>query len=211
MWKTHKRTILLTLFLTLLPIVVGLFLWNQLPEQVATHFSSNEPDGWSSRAFAVLGIPAICAGCHILCVLAPSLDPKRDSISPKVIGVILWIMPPISWFASGMILSYAIGKSIPVQSATGVLIGFIFLLLGNYLPKTKQNYTIGIKVPWALNDAANWTATHRFAGFLYTAAGLVMIAAGLLRWNAVIIIAVVVSVFAPTVYSYLYYRRHERS
>ena len=208
MWKTHKRTILLTLFLTLLPIVVGLFLWNQLPEQVATHFSSNEPDGWSSRAFAVFVLPAICAGCHLLCAVAPALDPKHENITPKVMTIILWIMPLISWFTSGMILSYAMGKQIPVQTAVGLLIGFVFLILGNYLPKTKQNYTVGIKVPWALNNEENWYHTHRFAGFLFTVAGLIIIVAGLLNWVVILIAVAVLAAIAPCIYSYHYYRRH---
>ena len=208
MWKTYKRTILLTLLLTLLPIVVGLLLWDQLPEQIATHFHGNQPDGWSSRAFAVWGIPAICAGCHLLCVISPALDPKKENITPKVIAVILWIMPLVSWFASGSILSYAMGKPIPIQTTVGLLIGFIFLILGNYLPKTKQNYTVGIKVSWALNDEENWYHTHRFAGFLYTAAGLVLIILGLLNWQIVMIVVAVAAVIAPCLYSYLYYKRH---
>ncbi len=209
MWKTHKYTILLTLFLTLLPIMAGLLLWDQLPEQIATHFHGSQPDGWSSRAFAVWGIPAICAGCHLLCIIAPALDPKRENITPKVITVILWMMPLISWFASGSILSYAMGKPIPVQTSAGLLVGFIFLILGNYLPKAKQNYTVGIKVPWALNNEANWNATHRFAGFLYVISGLFIIVAGLLNWQVVLIVAAVVAAIAPCVYSYLYYKRHE--
>ena len=208
MWKTNKRTFVLTLLLTLLPIAAGLLLWNQLPERVATHFHSSQPDGWSSRAFAVFGLPAICAGCHLLCAVVPGLDPKHENITPKVMSVVLWMMPLVSWFTSGMVLSYAMGKPIPVQSAVGLLVGFVFLILGNYLPKTKQNYTVGIKVPWALNDEENWYHTHRFAGFLYTVVGLFCIAAGLLNWQIVVIVVAVVAAIAPCVYSYLYYKRH---
>ncbi|MBQ4504805.1 MAG: DUF1648 domain-containing protein, partial [Firmicutes bacterium] len=56
--KRNKGILIITTLITALPILVGLILWNQLPEQVATHFNfAGEADGWSSKAFAVIGLP----------------------------------------------------------------------------------------------------------------------------------------------------------
>ena len=38
--------------------------------------------------------------------------------------------------------------------------GLLFMIIGNYLPKVKQNNTIGIRVVWTLQDEENWSATH---------------------------------------------------
>ena len=52
MIRQHKKMILLTSIVTLLPIFIGLFLWKQLPDTVATHFGTdNQPNGYSSKEF----------------------------------------------------------------------------------------------------------------------------------------------------------------
>lgn len=53
-------------------------------------------------------------------------------------------------------------------------LGFLFAVMGNLMPKIRQNYFIGIKTPWALEDEDNWRRTHRMAGRLWFAAGLLM-------------------------------------
>ena len=56
--KAEKKLVLVTTLICLLPILAGLALYSRLPEQVPTHFDlSGTPNGWSSRPFAVFGIP----------------------------------------------------------------------------------------------------------------------------------------------------------
>ena len=67
MKKISKLTVITTL-ITLLPIVLGIALYDRLPEVVATHWNiHNRPDGWSSRAMAVFGIPCIMAALNLVC------------------------------------------------------------------------------------------------------------------------------------------------
>ena len=67
-WKEHKGSILITSIIILLPILVGLFLWNKLPNEIATHFGANgEANGWSSKGFAVFGLPLFVLDCHLIC------------------------------------------------------------------------------------------------------------------------------------------------
>ena len=65
MWKKHKRTILLTSLITLLPILIGAVMWNQLPDVMPRHFGlDGAADGWSSKASVVFGIPLIMLLLH---------------------------------------------------------------------------------------------------------------------------------------------------
>ena len=57
-----------------------------------------------------------------------------------------------------------------------MILGIVFVLIGNYFPKCRRNYTTGIKTPWALDSDENWRKTHHMAASLWIAAGLVMIA-----------------------------------
>ena len=80
------------------------------------------------------------------------------------------------------------------------------MVIGNYMPKVKQNYTMGIKIPWTLNSVENWNKTHRFAGFVFVLMGLWMIVATILKMNLVLAIAPALAcTILPVIYSYLLY------
>ena len=54
----NKFKVIITSIIVLLPILVGVADWDELPEQIATHWGpSGEPDGWSSKAVAVFALP----------------------------------------------------------------------------------------------------------------------------------------------------------
>ena len=88
-----------------------------------------------------------------------------------------------------------------------IFIGIVFTIIGNYLPKCKQNYTIGIKIPWTLNSEENWNKTHRFAGKLWTVCGLAMILTGFFGGFWVSLPIVLLMVLAPFLYSYSLHRK----
>lgn len=171
MTKKNKKIILITSMITILPILAGLILWNKLPEQVATHFDANGiPNGYSSRAFAVFGPYLICLFAHLFCAFGTLADPKKQAIGQKMYALILWICPAVSLFCAAAIYGNTFGVEFMKSSRfVIILLGLLFLLVGNYLPKCRQNYTVGIKVPWTLASEANWDATHRMAGKLWVA------------------------------------------
>lgn len=211
MLRQHKKYILMTALITAAPLLVGLLLWSRLPAELATHFDfEGQPNGWSGRAFTVLGLPLLLTGLHLLCALGTASDPKHRNIHGRIFRLVLWICPAVSWFALGSIYLYALGLPVDIALLAQVLLGVMFIVLGNYLPKCRQNHTVGIKLPWTLDDEENWNHTHRFAGWLWMADGILFLAAALLGalrpWmlGGLILLAVL----APAVYSYLYYKRH---
>ena len=89
-----------------------------------------------------------------------------------------------------------------------ILIGLLFIVIGNYMPKTKQSYTMGIKLPWTLASEENWNRTHRLAGFLWVIGGVYFLAMTFIGWSLVaFLIPLAVMVLVPAVYSYLLYRK----
>ena len=156
MIRQNKKMLLLTSIITLLPVFIGLFLWNQLPDSVATHFGlDNQPDGYSSKAFAVFGLPLILLAVHLVCVVATNIDPKSKDINKKIFRVLLWICPLVSLFVSTVIYGYSLGYDFDMSYLCGILIGVLYLVLGNFLPTVKPNYTIGFRIPWTLNNHGN--------------------------------------------------------
>jgi len=208
-FKKYKKTMILTSVVMLIPILIGVLLWDRLPEKVATHFDfEGNPNGWTSRGFTVFGIPLFLLVCQWIAAAVTLSDPKHKNLSEKVFRMILWIVPMASLLLAIVCYGYELGYETSDRTIAFATMGVLFIVIGNYLPKCRQNYTIGIKIPWTLHDEENWNHTHRMAGYLWILGGLLMIVNIFLKWDWLFPVVLAVAVLVPTVYSYLYYRKN---
>jgi len=205
----NKKTLVITSLICLLPIIVGALVYKRLPETIATHFDLNgNPDGWSSRAFAVFGLPAILLAVNLLLPIMLRADPKHENMSGALVNITIWTIPVLSLIWSGLTLGRALGYDVRIERVLPVFMGVLFILIGNYLPKTKQSYTMGIKLPWTLASEENWNRTHRLAGFLWVLGGVYFIVMSFIGWSVpAFVLPLAVMVLLPIVYSYLLYRK----
>jgi len=212
MIKKNKYKLLISSFVTLLPILFGLAFWNKLPEQMVIHWGfDGNADGFSNRAFAVFVLPIFMLIAQWFCILFTIIDSKNKNQNDKVFDLIIWIIPIVSVFVNGIVYSAAMGKEISPVVITPLLMGGLFMFIGNYLPKCKQNYTIGIRVKWTLEDEDNWNVTHRIVGKVWFIGGLVLMACmflpkSIIYW--IIFPLILVLVMFPIIYSYCYYKKH---
>ena len=210
MLKQYRKTLIITTILILLPMLAGIILWNQLPQQFPTHFNAaGEVDGWSSKAFGVFGLPLILVAFQWLCVVGSlKMDPKAENLQGKMFSLVLWIIPVLSVVMNALVYCTAMGMDMKVQVIVPLLVGLLLVIIGNWLPKCKPTWTLGIKLPWTLADEDNWNHTHRFAGPIWVAGGMVImlcaLIGGALLW--VMPAALAAMVLAPTVYSYLLFK-----
>ncbi len=207
MIKKHMKTIIITSVITLIPMIIGLILWNKLPDMIPTHFGiNNEPDSYSSKAFTVVGMPLMMLGFHIICIFATKLDPKMNNLNDKVFTLVLYIIPAVSLLMSAMIYPAALGKEMRVGLIVTLFLGLLFTATGNYLPKCKPSYTVGIKLPWTLEDSENWNKTHALAGKLWFVCGLLIIATAFLENPFIFFGITIIMIIVPTVYSYMIFK-----
>ena len=210
MLKKHRKTLVITTILILLPMLAGIILWNKLPEQFPTHFNAaGEVDGYGSRFFGVFCLPLILAAFQWLCAVGSlKMDPKAENLEGKVFSLVLWIIPVLSIVMNALVYCTALGMNMNVQIIMPLLVGLLMVIIGNWLPKCKPTWTLGIKLPWTLADENNWNRTHRFAGPIWVAGGMVIMLCALiggpLLW--VMPVAFAVMIAAPTVYSFLLFR-----
>lgn len=207
--KVSKKEVIFSLLLCLAPILLGLVYWNALPELVPTHFNlQNEPDGWSSKTFAVLGLPALLAAIELVCLLGTSRDPRAERQSAALQRIALWTPSALSCMLMPLIIYTALGRTVNIALYVQLLLGVLFVLVGNYLPKCRQNATMGIRLPWTLADEENWNYTHRIGGFCWVAAGAVMLVNAFVGSVWVLFAVIAAAVLLPTAASYHYYRSH---
>ena len=214
MLKQHKRLWILTAVLTLAPMLAGLLLWNRLPDTMATHWGTDGvADGWSGKGFAVFVLPLILLAVHCLCLLITAMDNRNKNQSQKALRMVFWIMPVTSWFSCGTVYFAAMGKGLELVSLIPAFMGLVFVIMGNYMPKVKQNRTLGVKLPWTFANEENWNKTHRYCGRIWVIGGLVLIFGIFLpeNWAVSIMIPVLaVITLAPVLYSWKLYRIHQK-
>lgn len=197
-------------FFALFPFLFSALYYTRLPEQVATHFDSfGRPDGYSSRAFAAFGTPAILFAAVLLMLILFKIDPKSRNItaSPQPRAVVLWGVVVISNITQGTVILKALNIGVNIAVAVDIATGVFLMVIGNYLPKCKPNYTLGIRLPWTLASEENWRRTHRFAGPLWVAGGILVAASAFFQSAWILLAVVMVLCIVPAVYSYLIYRK----
>ena len=210
MIKQNKYKIIISAIITLLPMIFGFIVWDRLPENIATSFGWNgEITGYSSKMFAGVGLPVMLTFVNLICIIATNADPRRKNISSKMFSVVISIVPVCSLLCGACIYGNALGYKVSVESIMPVFMGILFFVLGFILPKCKQNYTIGIKLPWTLHDEENWDKTHKLAGKLWIYGGIIMIVSGLFNLTFIFMTIIFALVIIPTVYSYLLYRKQK--
>lgn len=208
MFKQYKKTLIAASLFILLPAVVGLVLWNRLPDRIPTHFGTdNQVNGWSSKPMAVLGMPFLMLAIEFFCAFFANADPKRKNINRKMMQMILWIIPVISIVACLSCYAVALGISVDIGMLINVMLGIMFIIMGNYMPKLKQNYSAGIKLPWTLNSEENWNRTHRMGSWMFIIGGVAFIINGFLQSEWILIAFLVAVGVIPTGYSYYLYKK----
>ena len=204
-----KATLIIAAILCLLPMLIGIYYWNELPDMMVTHWDiHNQPDRYSSKTFTVFGLPLLMVGILFLCSFASKIDPKKPRYNEKLMSLLIWFIPVLCIACSMLTYGWALGHELDISFWIPIILGLLFVFIGNYLPKCPPSYTMGIKLPWTLSDDENWRMTHRMAGPIWVAGGILMMASAVLKLPWLMMIAIVAMILIPSVYSYLYFKKN---
>ena len=213
MIKNNKLKFIISCVLVLLPIVIGLVLWNDLPARVTTHWGADGvADGTMSKVAAIFILPCVLLALHVFLLFVSGFDKRYKDQSKKIVGITFWIMPALSIIVNGIMYAIALDVELNVGLVVSLILGIMFIVIGNYLPKTKRNCVYGIKLTWTVANDENWSKTHRLGGILWVACGFIVILTALLPIEfalGTILCTIAVAVLVPTVYSHTIYKRHK--
>ena len=208
--------------LCVINIVMHLFVMPSLPERIPMHWGANGAvDGWGPR-WAASAMGALPLGLLFLFYVVPRVDPKGEAYRKSgkfyqgFVTAFTVLLCGMTWLSE-----LSVWGIVPARGAVNVLvsvkIGVLFIGMGNYMPRIRQNYTLGIKTPWALADPDNWRRTHRMGGRCFIVMGMLLIVIGLIssavpesQLMMMLLVAVFVPVIVPFVYSYLIWRKSQR-
>lgn len=203
--KTNKKLLILTSIVILFPMLWGLMIWSQLPNQIPIHFNAaGQANNFQSKTLAVFGLPVFLLLVHLFVIFMIGRDPKNRTMNEKMVKVIYWLIPIVSLIVSYLIYSKALGSTTNPSVFVSALLGLIFVIMGNYMPKLKVNHTVGIRLPWTLQSEDNWHKTHRLAGKLWVLGGLILLLDAGLQFAVPYVMGIVILaiVLIPILYSY---------
>lgn len=211
MIKNNKWKLIVSSIVILLPMLLGFFGDSILPEEIIIHWGiDGEPDGWGSPLIIFIVLPLILLALHWMCMIVTAVIDKNAEQNKKVMDITFWIIPVISLASCAMMFSVALGYTSNISAVPTLLFALLFIIIGNYMPKTTRNRTMGIKIKWTLANDENWNATHRFAGKVYVAVGFLCLLAMPLPakilpyvWITLILLVALL----PIIYSYRFYKR----
>ncbi|WP_396186505.1 SdpI family protein [Flavobacterium sp.] len=201
----------------LLPFIYLAYLWNSLPEKVPMHLNyKGEIDDWGTK-YSLLGLifllPVLT---YVLMLVIPKINPKKriELMGGKYYQIKFVLVGFMSVLAIYIIHS-SNSQTLSSPSIVLVLIGLLFMALGNYFKVIKQNYFLGIKTPWTLESEEVWKLTHILAGKLWIVGGLLIVIFSLvipedINFYLFIIITAIITI-VPIVYSYLIFRKLKKS
>jgi uncharacterized membrane protein len=212
--KSNFAVMTLSTVVCLLPIILSFMVYNDLPDKVVVQWNvEGNPNRYLPKAAAAFGLPLFFAAINIISKLFLYNDPKRKNISKAARIITEWSVPFIALALVPVILFMAMGNQIPIPIIAMVFSGVVLILCGNYLPKSRQNYVVGIKLPWTLNNADNWNRTHRMAGYLYVCCGIAFIIVSFIFLGKPVLLVLILSILAlliiaPVLYSYFLYKKN---
>lgn len=211
MIKKNLKTLIITGLIILLPIVFALINWDTIPDTIPIHFNvSGEVDQYGNKSFLIIA-PVIIFLLQWVGVVDAHFKNKKSPLKQPYVKVLSWVCASVSFAMSIMMYNAAIGKLMTVHRTLPIVIGLLFVIMGNLMPKFQKNKFVGLRVKWTLADSGIWFKTHRLMSRVAVVSGFAIMILGAFE-NAAITFPImfgliIVTVLIPTVYSYILYKR----
>ena len=184
-----------------------------LPEVVPAHWGiDGTVDRYGSR-YELIFIAFLPVISYYGMSFTKKIDPKYESIKEKEDVYEFFRVLLTVFFCVLCIFVYMFAANLVKVNGSvviGLIIGCMFIAIGNYMPKVPQNYFLGIKTPWAIENEIVWQKTHRMGGHLFVLEGLIVCVCVLVNLKAMLYIILGSSMFLTlflTMYSYNVYKK----
>lgn len=213
-----KITSIIVLSLVAIALIAGAVLWNQLPEQIASHWNVNDQvDGYMPKIWGVLLMPLITLGMFVLFLVLPSIDPLKANIAQfrETFNIFIALIVAFMLYIHGLTLAWGLGyQNFKMSAAMLPFMGILFIAVGYLLRKAKRNFFIGIRTPWTLSSDSVWDKTHQLGSILFMLSGAFAIVGGFFGgimafW--LLFVPLMGSALFLVIYSYVLYRNETKA
>ena len=211
-----RFTISITVILLAAFLVMGIAIWDFVPEEMASHWNINDQvDGYMSKFWGVFLIPIMALGMFVLFLVVPRIDPLKANIAQFREAFNLFILLIMLFFGYmwALTIAWNLGYTdFRMSAAMLPALGLLFLFVGWMLRKAKRNFFIGIRTPWTLSSDTVWNKTHQLGSILFYLSGALALIGSMFGNNAVwfVMAPILGSTLFLVVYSYVLYRQETK-
>jgi len=213
-----KITLIISLTLIAIAFIAGALLWNQLPDQMASHWNANDQvDGTMPKFWGVFMMPLITLGLMALLLIIPNIDPLKANIAQfrGTFNIFIVLIIVFMLYIHKLTLAWSLGyQNFKMSAAMLPFVGVIFIAIGYMLRKAKRNFFIGIRTPWTLSSDTVWDKTHQLGSVLFMLSGALAIVGGFFGGMTafwLMFIPLIGSTVFLLVYSYLMYQKETKA
>ena len=208
-----KLTSIISIALIAIAVIAGAALWNQLPDQMASHWNANDQvNGTMPKFWGVFMMPLITLGMLALFLVVPNIDPLKANIAQfrETFNIFIILIIAFMLYVHGLTLAWSLGfTNFKMSSALLPLMGILFIGIGFVLRKAKRNFFIGIRTPWTLSSDNVWDKTHQLGSILFMVSGALAIIGGMFGGMTAfwfMFTPLIGSTLFLVIYSYIVYR-----
>lgn len=176
-----KKALLFCVAITIIELIIAAFLFASLPEQIPMHWNmAGELDGWGSR-WAVFLIPTMTFLPLLLLAGILSLALRKNERAKglqKFCNIALVLEKLVFTVLFVMHMASVVERDLKITSMDRItfgVLGLILIVLGNYMPKIRQNEVVGVRTPYTLKNSVVWQKSNHFGGVLFVLAGIFFI------------------------------------
>lgn len=211
------RTELPIIAVVLLPVIYLAYIWNQLPAKVPMHWNiKGEVDRYGDKSQLILISILLPFLIYVIFLVVPKIDPKNklNKMGNKLQSMKVLLTTFMSILALFIIYS-AKNQSFANPNYILLLMGILYLILGNYFKTIQANYFIGIRTPWTLESETVWKKTHQLGGIMWFIGGILIVLSSLilesqLNFTIFLIITGIITI-VPIVYSYILFKNEKKN
>ena len=200
-----KKTDIIIVSLILFYFGIGIYLYPQMPEKMASHWNiKGEVDGYLSKFWGLFLMPLLSIGILLLYLIIPNIDPLKKNIEKfrKYFDGFIVLLLLFLFYLYVLTIFWNLGLKFDIGQAIIPALAILFYYCGILLEKAKRNWFIGIRTPWTLSSDEVWDKTHKLGGKLFKIAGLFVLLG--LFFKKYIFWFILVPIFTAVIYIIAY-------
>ena len=211
MRKINIKSLIITSIVCLLPIICGLMFYNELPESIAIHWGiNNNPNGYFSKPAFVFGLPIMMLALQVFCCIVSDLSDKSPEANKKAVTVYKWIIPIITVVLYIVTMAVSLGNDLDIRKIVMILLGILFIISGNYMPKVRSDYYINSKIFLVKNrDEKLVNKAIKISAYGLIICGILFILSILFKPVVSMAVLAVVMVYFLFIYIYVYIKNRK--
>ncbi|MED1724519.1 SdpI family protein [Brevibacillus parabrevis] len=199
----------LTILFFLISVAMGLICYPSMPDKMTIHWGMNgEPNGFAPKLLGVSFVPIMMVVIFVSSLWRKQNYRKFESSKDAILNTLMFALLVIH----GLIIAYGYGYMVNISIFVTLILGVLFITMGNFMPRFRHNYLIGIRTPWALGSEQVWKMTHHFGSRAFFLGGILIVLTAFLPQpiHSFALLLVVVATIVITIGSSYYFAKKIR-